>query len=74
LVGEIKKNEKSEWMPLLSENNNFMGPATRLFFMKATMKHLPVTGFHRFKNGAPYWGRGPYFGCLGRARVRFFFL
>jgi hypothetical protein len=50
-VGQIRKNEQSEWMPFTSEQYNFMEPATRLFFMKATMKHLPVAGFHSFKNG-----------------------
>jgi len=50
-VGQIRKNEQSEWMPFTSEQYNFMEPATRLFFMKATMKHLPVAGFHRFNNG-----------------------
>jgi len=49
--GQIRKNEQSEWMPFTSEQYNFMEPATRLFFMKATMKHLPVAGFHSFKNG-----------------------
>ena len=38
-------------MPFTSEQYNFMGAATRLFFMKAVMKGLPVTGFHSFKNG-----------------------
>ena len=28
-----------------------MGATTRLFFMKAVMKGLPVAGFHRFING-----------------------
>jgi len=51
-TGQIRKNEQSEWMPFTSEQYNFMEPATRLFFMKATMKHLPVAGYHHFKNGA----------------------
>ncbi len=50
-VGQIRKNEQSEWMPFTSEQYNFMDVPTRLFFMKATMKHLPVAGYHRFKNG-----------------------
>jgi hypothetical protein len=52
--GQIRKNEQSEWMPFTSEQHNFMEPATRLFFMDATMKHLPVTGFHSFKNGEAF--------------------
>ena len=49
--GKIRKNEQSDWMPFVSEQYNFMAVPTRLFFMKATMKHLPVIGFHSFKNG-----------------------
>ena len=49
--GRIRKNEKSEWMPFTSEQYNFVDASTRLFFMKATMKHLPVSGFHCFENG-----------------------
>lgn len=52
--GKIRKNEQSEWMPFTSEQYNFMEPATRLFFMDATMKHLPVAGFHSFKNGEAF--------------------
>ncbi len=50
-TGGIRKNEQSEWMKFESEQYNFMQIPTRLFFMKATMKHLPVTGYHCFKNG-----------------------
>ena len=49
--GKIRKNEQSAWMPFNSEQYNFMEAATRLFFMKAIMKGMPVTGFHSFKNG-----------------------
>ena len=52
--GQIRKNEKSEWMPFTSEQYNSINPSTRLFFMKATMKHLPVAGFHSFKNGSAF--------------------
>ncbi len=52
--GKIRKNEQSEWMPFTSEQYNFMDVSTRLFFMKANMKHLPVAGFHSFKNGEAY--------------------
>ncbi|CAN5535718.1 hypothetical protein BH11BAC2_BH11BAC2_02880 [soil metagenome] len=49
--GKIRKNEKSEWMPFVSEQFNFMERSTRLFFMNASMKNLPVAGYHAFKNG-----------------------
>ena len=52
--GQIRKDEQSEWMPFESEQHNFLETATRLFFMKATMKHLPVAGFHCFKNGEAF--------------------
>ena len=50
-IGKIRKDEKSEWMPFICEQYNFMETPTRLFFMKATMKSLPVAGYHCFKNG-----------------------
>ncbi|MCX6305026.1 MAG: hypothetical protein NT040_08665 [Bacteroidetes bacterium] len=53
-TGKIRKNEQSDWMPFTSVQYNFLEPATRLFFMKATMKHLPIAGFHCFKNGTAY--------------------
>lgn len=49
--GKIRKDENSEWMPFSSEQHNYMQTPTRLFFMKAVMKHLPVAGYHRFVNG-----------------------
>jgi hypothetical protein len=49
--GKLRKNEQSPWMPFASEQYNFMEPATRLFFLDAVMKGLPVAGFHCFKNG-----------------------
>jgi len=49
--GKIRKNNESEWMPFSSEQYNFLGNTTRLFFMNATMMKLPVAGFHCFKNG-----------------------
>ena len=53
-TGKIRKDEQSEWMPFTSEQYNFVDASTRLFFMKATMKHLPVVGFHCFKNGSAF--------------------
>ncbi len=53
-VGKIRKDEQSEWMPFTSEQYNFMAIPTRLFFMKAVMKRLPVAGYHVYKNGDAY--------------------
>jgi len=50
-AGKIRKDEQSEWMPFTCEQYNFMETPTRLFFMKAVMKGLPVAGYHCFKNG-----------------------
>jgi hypothetical protein len=50
-TGQLRKNEQSAWMPFTSEQYNFMKTSTRLFFLKAIMKGLPVAGFHSFKNG-----------------------
>jgi len=49
--GKIRKDEQSEWMPFTSEQNNFMETPTRLFFMNAVMKGLPVAGYHGYTNG-----------------------
>jgi hypothetical protein len=53
-TGKIRKNEQSEWMHFTSVQYNFMETPTRLFFLKAVMKGLPVAGFHCFKNGVAY--------------------
>ncbi|MEQ1585650.1 MAG: DUF6544 family protein [Cyclobacteriaceae bacterium] len=49
--GQIRSDEKSEWMPFTTDQHNFIDQPIRLFFMKATMKGLPVFGYHSFKNG-----------------------
>jgi hypothetical protein len=50
-AGQIRKDEKSDWMPFTTEQYNFIDPPARLFFMKATMKGLPVAGYHAYKDG-----------------------
>ena len=52
--GKIRSHEKKEWMHLTSEQYNFIPTPTRLFYLDATMKGLPVAGFHCFKNGIAY--------------------
>ncbi len=49
--GQIRKNEQSDWMPFTSEQNNFLSSPTRLFYMRAVMKNLPVDGYHHFIEG-----------------------
>lgn len=53
-VGKIRKDEHSEWMPFKSIQYNFMENPARLFFMNATMKGLPVAGYHSYKNGKAF--------------------
>ena len=52
--GKIRDHKKPVWMPLVSEQYNFIKTPTRLFYLDATMKGLPVGGFHCFKNGVAY--------------------
>ncbi len=49
--GKIRSYEKKEWMQLTSEQYNFIPSPTRLFFLDATKNQLPVSGYHRFKDG-----------------------
>jgi len=49
--GQIRSDEKSAWMPFTTEQYNFIDPPARLFFMKAKMKGLPVSGYHSYKDG-----------------------
>ena len=53
-AGKIRSHEKKDWMQLTSEQYNFIPAPTRLFYLAATMKGLPVAGFHCFKNGIAY--------------------
>ena len=52
--GKIRDHAKPVWMELTSEQYNFIKIPTRLFYLDATMKGLPVGGFHCFKNGVAY--------------------
>lgn len=48
--GRIRSDAHSAWMPFTTEQYNFIENPSRLFFMKANMKGLPVAGYHVFKN------------------------
>lgn len=52
--GKIRKDEQSNWMHFTSEQYNFIETPTRLFFMNAVMKKLPVAGYHKYKNGIAF--------------------
>ena len=53
-VGKIRDHAKPVWMELTSEQYNFIKTPTRLFYLDASMKGLPVGGFHSFKNGIAF--------------------
>lgn len=52
--GKIRKNAKSKWMKLSTEQQNFLATPTRLFYLDAIMNYMPVAGFHSFKNGTAF--------------------
>lgn len=53
LAGAIR-SKNGEWMPFTSAQYNFIGQSSRLFFMNAVKKNLPVAGFHCLKNGIAF--------------------
>ncbi len=54
LKGALRSAQKAAWMPFTSDQHNFLLSATRLFFLNATMKTLPVAGYHRYQNGEAF--------------------
>lgn len=54
LSGKIRSNDKADWMPFSSTQVNLMNNPARLFFMDATMKKIPVVGYHRYSNMQAY--------------------
>ena len=53
-TGQIRKDINSEWMPFTTVQYNFLNAGSRLFFMNAVMKQLPVAGYHCFKDGEAF--------------------
>lgn len=53
-IGRLRKDSASGWMDFSSTQYNFMDIPTRLFYMKAKMKGLPVKGFHCYKDGVAF--------------------
>ncbi|HMU03682.1 MAG TPA: hypothetical protein PJ990_08670 [Saprospiraceae bacterium] len=51
MSGEIRSYESQDWMSFTSEQYNFIPATTRLFFLNATKKLLPVSGLQSFKGG-----------------------
>lgn len=47
--GEMREKGK-DWFKFTSEQYNFFDEPTRLFFMRARIKGLPIHGYHSYKN------------------------
>ncbi len=47
--GQMRERGK-DWFAFTSEQYNFFGNPTRLFFMKANFRGLPTNGYHRYKD------------------------
>ena len=47
LSGEMR-NESEDWFPFTSQQYNFTDQPERFFFMKAKVKRLPTSGYHRY--------------------------
>lgn len=50
--GRIRSGPEAAWMPIVAEQVNTLDPPARLFYLDATMMGLPVTGYHRYLDGA----------------------
>ncbi|MCX6284208.1 MAG: hypothetical protein NTW31_08250 [Bacteroidetes bacterium] len=48
--GEMKLDEKHEWLGIHSEQYNFHENPSRFFFITTHMKGMPVTGLHVYKS------------------------
>lgn len=50
--GRIRSGPGAAWMPFVGEQHNFVAPATRVFFMHATMRGVPVDVLHAYDDGS----------------------
>jgi len=48
--GEMKMDEKHDWLEIHSEQYNFFRDPQRHFFISTHMKGMPVTGLHTYRN------------------------
>lgn len=49
--GRIRSGPSAPWMPFTADQQSFVAPPARLFFLHASMKHLPVDVFHDLVDG-----------------------
>lgn len=50
-LGRLRNGPDAPWMPVEIEQVSFTDPPARFFFLRATMKGLPVIGLHRLVDG-----------------------
>jgi len=48
LHGRIRSGPTARWMPLAAEQHNVVAPPVRLFYLRSSMRGIPVQGYHRF--------------------------
>jgi hypothetical protein len=48
LHGRIRSGPASAWMPFTAEQHNVFGEPARLFYLRASMRGVPVHGLHAF--------------------------
>ena len=46
--GRIRNGRQGRWMPFSAEQYNVIAPATRLFYLDASMFTIPAQGYHRY--------------------------
>jgi len=49
--GQIRSSDSSDWMNFRATQYSLIDEPSRYFFIKASMKGIPVDGYHRFKDG-----------------------
>lgn len=52
LHGRIRNGPGDPWMPLVAEQHTRVTPAARVFYLRASMRGLPVHGLHRYVGDA----------------------
>lgn len=46
--GRIRNGREGRWMPFVAEQYNVVAPATRLFYLDASIYTIPAQGYHRY--------------------------
>lgn len=48
MSGEMRNGEKQPWMNVGASQISFANPAARLFFIKGSLRGIPMIGYHRY--------------------------